>query len=100
MTRSEEEVIPSCSNDTEDNKIEKGTVPMSIIGSQSGFICPDAYCYSSGREPADLLYLKNTSLHSEKELGLKFGDRIIRSPSLTGEVTFDEAKDVRMIDNG
>ncbi len=31
MTRSEEEVIPSCSKDTEDNKREKGTWPLMAI---------------------------------------------------------------------
>ncbi len=77
MTRSEEEVIPCCSSDTEDSKRDKGAVSnfglSQSYGLKKGFIALDDYSLHRLTGP---LYFDSTYLHSEKELGLKFGDRV------------------------
>ncbi len=91
MTRSEKEVTPCCSTDTEDNKREKGTVTLHSGG--DGSICPDNF---SGF----LVYFNKSTV---QDLGLTTMDRvtfICQPDSDASSFHFKMAKDVRLIDNG
>ncbi len=90
ITRSEKEVTPCCSINTEDNKTEKGTVSFFNLRGE-GVIIPDNFSEF-------LVFFNKSNLHSEKELGLTIMDRVtfIFQPASDAR---NKAKDVRLIDN-
>ncbi len=103
ITQSVKEVIPCCSNDAEDNRREEGTVTRFNSRRQFGTITPDTYI--SGRDPGSLslYFYSRTYLHSAKDSGIKEGDRVNYVYEFSRYIDgspCNEAKDIRVIDNG